>query len=115
MLSSLVASPFPMDTPDRISSSEEIEEFFGGILDYSRLGQDALLVQAKQRLLRNKAFSVVNFPAQKSDYANFCPENLGLSAEAFQENAKRLLGELRTRYNGLSFNVQKFIILMLGL
>ncbi len=72
MLSSLVASPFPMDTPDRTSSSEEIEEFFGGILDYSRLGQDALLVQANQRLLRNKAFSIVNFPAQKSDYANFC-------------------------------------------
>lgn len=76
-----------MDTPNRISSQDEIEEFFGGVLDYSRLGQDALVVQTKQRLLRNKAFSVVNFPAQKSDYANFC-STFGELLPTYREQAE---------------------------
>ncbi|MDA0376272.1 MAG: TauD/TfdA family dioxygenase [bacterium] len=61
-----------MDTPDRTSTPEAVEEFFGGILDYEQMGADDLLREATQRLIRERAFLVVNFPTNKIDFAAFC-------------------------------------------
>lgn len=74
MLSSLVEFHFPMDTHNRVSAPEAVEEFFGGVLDYEQHGPDRLLSEAMKRLTRQRAFSVINFPTNKDDFAAFCTQ-----------------------------------------
>ena len=64
-------------------------------------------------LVRDCGFKGATFaPKRNGTVVIYHTDDLALSPEEFQKNAKQLLNELKKRYNNLSFDVQKFIIYM---